>query len=559
MILRRIVILTFILMIFGNLASLLWSMFHVGWAELPPVIAAFHLVKLLYGLLFFVLFFLIEKLIWNFLPSRVKNLYDSDKKLYRGILFICYLVFFIVVWGLNHFVLDYRLNLFSLASNLGIILFFLFLALNWLKPERLKSFVLVLSGLFSISALLLSFVSLSRSQPKTSTEILRSLPYASWVPAEKTLSKKGVVIHDKTRAFEGLNLYVSRNFGSVYLVVMSGQVIHSWTPELNNINDYEWHHAELSPDGDLVEIAKRELLIRMDWDSKIRWIQRTPAHHDLDFSENNDIFTLGHNYEILFRSLIPLPLANNYLTIVSSEGKVKKNISFLDILKKDIPEERFQKMIRWLFSPKDFGLRWGRLLITPEEIFDRITEIDLFHINTIDIIDRNIDSVFRKGNVLFCSRYLDLVGVIDIQKERLLWKWGEDDLDGPHHPVLLENGHLLIFDNGSRRRYSRVIELDTITEKIVWQYTGSPPQTFFSNWGGANQRLPNGNTLITESDKGRVFEITPDGEVVWEFYNPELNEREKKRAPIYRMTRIIGRQKDTILKRIEKKTQGNLS
>ena len=34
------------------------------------------------------------------------------------------------------------------------------------------------------------------------------------------------------------------------------------------------------------------------------------------------------------------------------------------------------------------------------------------------------------------------------------------------------------------------------------------------------QRLPNGNTLITEGSDGRVFEVTPEHEIVWEFISP---------------------------------------
>jgi hypothetical protein len=143
-----------------------------------------------------------------------------------------------------------------------------------------------------------------------------------------------------------------------------------------------------------------------------------------------------------------------------------------------------------------------------------------------------------KGNVLFCSRYLDLIGVIDITQEELLWSWGKNELEGPHHPTLLDNGNIMVFDNGIRRKYSRIIEVDPRSRKIVWQYMADPPQSFFSKWGGASQRLPNGNILITETDKGRVFEITDGGDIVWEFYNTEINEEKKKRAPIYRMTRI---------------------
>jgi hypothetical protein len=33
------------------------------------------------------------------------------------------------------------------------------------------------------------------------------------------------------------------------------------------------------------------------------------------------------------------------------------------------------------------------------------------------------------------------------------------------------------------------------------------------------QRLPNGNTLINEASFGRFFEVTRDGEIVWEYVN----------------------------------------
>jgi len=54
--------------------------------------------------------------------------------------------------------------------------------------------------------------------------------------------------------------------------------------------------------------------------------------------------------------------------------------------------------------------------------------------------------------------------------------------------------------------------------------------------GGAAQRLSNGNTLITESDEGRVFEVTKGGERVWSYMNSDR--AGGKRATIYRMTRI---------------------
>jgi hypothetical protein len=90
---------------------------------------------------------------------------------------------------------------------------------------------------------------------------------------------------------------------------------------------------------------------------------------------------------------------------------------------------------------------------------------------------------------------------------------------------MLPNGNILIFDNGSSRRalpqgFSRVIEVKPETNEIVWQYRDTPPANFYSpNISGA-RRLANGNTLITEGRFGRVFQVTPAGEVVWEYVNP---------------------------------------
>jgi hypothetical protein len=84
-----------------------------------------------------------------------------------------------------------------------------------------------------------------------------------------------------------------------------------------------------------------------------------------------------------------------------------------------------------------------------------------------------------------------------------------------------------------------VVEVDPIAGEIVWEYRATPPPSFYSRSRGANQRLANGNTLITESDKGRAFEVTPEGEIVWEFLNPELTAK-REPAVIVRMRRMEG-------------------
>jgi hypothetical protein len=117
----------------------------------------------------------------------------------------------------------------------------------------------------------------------------------------------------------------------------------------------------------------------------------------------------------------------------------------------------------------------------------------------------------------------------------ILWAWGEGELEWPHHPTMLPGGNILIFDNGTQRGASRVIEFSPVTETIEWQYAGAPPASFFTATRGSAQRLPNGNTLICEGDRGRCFEVTKGGEVVWEWYNPHIEE--ERRVQVYRMMR----------------------
>ena len=116
---------------------------------------------------------------------------------------------------------------------------------------------------------------------------------------------------------------------------------------------------------------------------------------------------------------------------------------------------------------------------------------------------------------------------------RFVWLWGPTNIARQHHPTLLQNGHILLFDNGQSA--SQIIELDPLTSEVVWRY--APLDGFYSEMRGSVQRLPNGNTLVTESDPGVVFEVTPGGETVWRYLNP-LTTADGLREPIWRMTRF---------------------
>jgi hypothetical protein len=89
-----------------------------------------------------------------------------------------------------------------------------------------------------------------------------------------------------------------------------------------------------------------------------------------------------------------------------------------------------------------------------------------------------------------------------------------------HDPTVLDDGNILLFDNAGYALSSQVIEIDPRTGDVAWAWRGAPPESFFTLLGGSAQRLPGGNTLITESCRGRAFEVTRGGDVVWEYVNP---------------------------------------
>jgi hypothetical protein len=355
-----------------------------------------------------------------------------------------------------------------------------------------------------------------KERPGAEDEKLRALPYVSWGRIEEQdASKRGVTVHDPERAYPGINLYNSLPRTSATLIDMDGRTLHTWSADTGS----EWGHVETLAGGELLVLSEAPYsLIRLDWDSTVLWERAMWAHHDADIAADGNLYLLeAHRKEISHRS-VPIPIQSDSLTVLSPGGKVLKVISFLDVLRDKINLDGLADHVESRGAGRE--------------------PVDLMHVNTLSIIRDTRGRYFEKGNVLFATRNLDLIGVLDVEAERLVWSWGKGELDGPHQPTLLDDGHILIFDNGAHRRYSRIVELDPVTERIVWEYKADPPSAFYTKTMGGIEALPNGNVLITESQRGHAFELTRDGDIVWEFYNPDIDESKRQRAAIYRMTRI---------------------
>ncbi len=137
----------------------------------------------------------------------------------------------------------------------------------------------------------------------------------------------------------------------------------------------------------------------------------------------------------------------------------------------------------------------------------------------------------------------------------LLYRWGnprtygrgsekDQQLHGQHDvrwvpPDCPGTGNLMAFDNGSDRPgpdYSAVVEISPPLARDgtywiareapfgparpAWTYTAADRRSFFADFLSGAQRLSNGNTFVTSGPSGHLFEVTPEGDTVWEYHNP---------------------------------------
>jgi hypothetical protein len=337
----------------------------------------------------------------------------------------------------------------------------------------------------------------------------------------------GVTRYDRDRAEGGLNYYNAGHEPSAFLMDMRGRVLHEWSAAFDDI----WPGAEVTgdrrslrfwrrvrplPNGDLLVVFDGHGIARLDRDSRVIWQRLNGAHHDLDIAPNGDIFVLVRTSHVVPRVNDRHPILEDFVEVLDSAGRDKARISLLEAF-----ENSDEYCEIWDLAQRNVG--------------------DIFHTNTVELLDGLIADrlpAFAAGNVLISVRFLDAVAVVDLGLGQVVWAATGDFLR-QHDPTILDDGNLLLFDNVGPKRYSAVQEYDPVSMELLWEYRGSRRQPLHSHTCGTAQRLPGGNTLITESDAGRAFEVTRDGEIVWEFFNPHrAGENGKYIATLFELRRL---------------------
>jgi hypothetical protein len=384
---------------------------------------------------------------------------------------------------------------------------------------------------------------------------LESLGYVGAVEIRpEDLGKVGVTKHVQDKVAGGLNLFNPCAWGRKYvrasggkilreaqLIDMDGKVLHRWETTFGSNTTRGWEISRLSEDGFLYAINARSGFVKLDWDSNIVWGLEGGYHHDFTFGPDGNLWVLYEKKREVTHGEKSGLIWDNGVAIVSPDGKLIEEKSFYDQLKDD---PAFIKSLETRMRRVEMMAKRGKQEETEDEEEDALDPkaraMDVFHANTIDFVNADVEGSWKKGDLITSLRELDMIAVIDPSTMEVRWKWGTEELDRPHDPSVLENGHVLLFDNGMHRGYSRILEIDPKDgNKEVWTYKGTEADPFFSHMRGLVQRMPNDNLLITSSQQGRVFEVDREGNILWEFWSTYVLAG-KLRVPI-RLVRLDGK------------------
>lgn len=324
-------------------------------------------------------------------------------------------------------------------------------------------------------------------------------------------SSTGVLGHNSDKASPGYTLFTPLNGTTAYLIDMDGDVEHSWDlPYPPGLYGYLTpqgtllYNAQLAPEDVnefLGEVPFRGgAVLEIDWDGNVlNETKHQDHHHDGIRLSNGNLMLLCLE-----------PISDDIASSVSGGAPDSEwnGLMHADYIVEVTPSG--EEVWRWN--------SWDHL--DPQE--DGITAVqdtreEWTHGNAV--------SEMSDGNLLVSFRNNSTVVMVDRQSGEMAWKLGGPPLAQQHAPNELENGNILIFDNGTHRLdfflpYSQVVEVDPETSEIVWSYSEANRIDFFSPLISNAQRLPNGNTLICEGNSGRFFEVTVEGEVVWEYISP---------------------------------------
>jgi len=398
-----------------------------------------------------------------------------------------------------------------------------------------------------------------------------SLLAASLLAQQRTV---GLFQNDAGKSFNGYTLFAPLRSMATYLIDNEGKLVHSWQSNyLPGNSVYLLENGHLLRTGNVNNRAftsggQGGRVQEYDWDGNLLWdfeysSNQYLQHHDIERLSNGNVLLIAWEAKTSSEAIA----AGRNPSLVSTRGLWPDKIIEVK------PQGATGGEIVWEWHAWDHLIQdfdatkpnYGAVADHPELIdlnFATNNNPDWHHINSVNYnprLDQIILSVHNNFNEIWIIDHsttkAEAAGHIGGKYGKggdLLYRWGnpqaykkgnasQQKLSGQHDAQWIETGlpdegRLLIFNNGTNRRYSSVDEIIqpvdangnyTRTagsafgpEAATWSYTATTPTDFYAtNISGAH-RLPNGNTLICDGPHGIFFEVTAAKEVVWKYINP---------------------------------------
>lgn len=325
------------------------------------------------------------------------------------------------------------------------------------------------------------------------------------------IARTGLVFADAGKAAEGYVLLTPHNSANITLLVdAQGREVHRWTHQgmcggfsylLPNGNIF--YNARLDAPAEAFDRDFSRYRcgshLELDRDGNIVWDYRDAASHD--DSRRRALGGLMH----ITSGQIPDDAARRIAP--GRDGPL-----FGDMIVSSEPDGT--EIWRWKsWEHLDLDDPCNRQ-VRDSSLWPHVNAIELGGDGTFTISLKNLDCVMviNRGN-----------GTVE---ERYGSGGGQERFHGPNDVRLMPEGRLLLVDSGrgrpAARAWSRIVEIERGSGRIVREYCDRPADSFFSPDIAGVDACGNGNLLITEGRTGRIFQVTRDGEVVWEFINPHF-------------------------------------
>ena len=312
----------------------------------------------------------------------------------------------------------------------------------------------------------------------------------------------GLTHRDVDRATPGFTLFAPINHDQANLLNIEGKIVHQWQLKKGGINlstllpNGNLFITEGTEDGPTIPAGKGGGMREYDWGGNIIW-----EHHDENQHHDARRLTNGNTVYIAWNKMSD-----------DDAKKIKGGLAGTD----DAFDASgpYEDVVREVDAGGNVVWEWHstELDMDKYEICPLCKRHEWAHANTC--------APLANGDIMVSYRVLNLLIIIDRQTGKVKWEYHDIDLGHQHDCHMLDNGKILVFSNGFHGEdlfFSRIVEFDPDSKDIAWEYRGKPALSFYSPHISGMQRLDSGNTLICEGGKGCIFEVTPEGDVVWEY------------------------------------------